>query len=532
MLLAAWLLGCEALTGATAADPHLPALDEDPLGTLAVAATKTPPPAWTTGELPAPEAVGPPEVDAVVGRLCAGADPALNERFEARLEAEAAAGWPGPWTREVLDRCTAPGPALCRWVTDRVAEVPPDQPVPPGLFELWHVAGGCADPALWSWMPRDGGSLYGVVDFLAGQDTRWRPVRDPRIPTLVGGLLTDTGLHRDRALQALGAFDHPDAARLLLDHLGTLPDDERDAVGGWLYRQSDPEAVAVFDGVCARRPDLWGCLEGHEPMGRLDDVVAGANVDLSELLDRHPSYRGAVLDALTRCVDRGVRYDDPRGLSCVRALVGAGEASRAAAAMSAVHDDAVTPSWAARVAQWERFPDPEALVAHLVSLGALPAGFTPVDPRDPPVRVIDLLVAGERALPFEGRSNAALLRDALAANPALADDVVVVRAAVAASGRDELLVWQDGVRFRVPVASGIVDGPRVAATANTVAAKRGLDLRFLACDGALVWGPEAALRGLLDQELLAPLTPEPPEASVVDPLLAPLVGSPSFDEPG
>lgn len=517
MLLAALLLGCEALTGgAGSTDPHLPTLEGEPFWTVELVGAAAPPPTWVTGDLPDREGLPTPEHDALFLRVCAGGDPALLERMEARLTAEGEGPWPGPWTGALLDRCTAPGPPLCRWIADRVTALDPDAPIPRGTFELWHLAGSCLDPGFWSWMPRAGGPLFGTVDYLASQDSQWRPVRDPAVPDLVAGLLTERGLHRDRALVALGAVDDPAAAAALLAHRASLPLDEQDEVAPWLYRQSDDAARRVFADLCERRPEAWQCLEGHEPMNRLDDVIAGSNVDLSELLDRFPGYRNAVLDGLERCLDRGVRYDDARGGRCLRVLLGAGEEARAVAALAAVPADERASAWTPRVALWSRFGTGAAITEHLRSQGLVPPAFAPLDPREPPAYLADWLVEGERGLLTAGRAPGDWLAQVLALVPELADDVVVVRSAIADGGRDELLVWQDGVRYRVPARAGTVDERRVTGLLNALAEKRSVDVRFVAIDpgGLVVWGPEAGLRSLLKDGLLVPLARQDPVVDV------------------
>ena len=507
------LIGCGDLFPADTLPSRIPELGGDDVVWTAPATTAPSPlPGWVKGPLPSsPMSVSPSEQFALQSRICRGVDPELNARVEARIATELATQpYPGPWTRYLVERCTKPGPQLCSWISERVASTPADQPVDPALFELWHVAGGCLDPEIWTWMPRKGGALYGVVDFLANRDAQWRPIADPSVPSLVANLLNEQGLHYEHALQVLGSVDHPEAARLLLEHRAQISDViEADRVGVWLYRQSDPEARRAFELACVTQMTAWQCLEGLNPLDDLDATIQAENTDASAVLARFESHRSAVLDSLETCVKSGPTHALNRAGRCMRALAGAGEDARVRDALVSVETQTIDPLWDSRIGAWKRFGDHRAIGEHLKSLDLIPADFDPIDPTEPPVYVVDWFVDSNRGTVISGLDNGNALLELLGQVPELRDAVPVNRTTPgeAWSGSepfDELLVWMDGRRYRVVAQPYGADVRQLAGMANTLAEARDLDVRFVAVapGDLIVWGPEKGLRSLVDDGLL------------------------------
>lgn len=487
-------------------DGAIPAVEGDRvIWTSPTQVARVAPPDWA-----APEAAGAVQTlvglagDAVIGRACGGHGPTL-QALESQLRTAEDGLGPVGW--RVIQGCSAPAPAACAWIQERVDWTQPSH------AQVWgRVATGCVDPAHASWLL--GPNVPGEVQarFLARQDDQYRPIHAPQSLPALEQLLV-RGAPTGHAAQALAAVDHPDHARVLL----TLNQPH------WLYRQSAPEARAGFLAWCDQQTEgtPWQCLEARA----LDhsEALTDTSVDLSAVLARFPDHRALLLDRLEDCLHRAAAYSEPRGDRCIRALAGAEEGwARVRSALDA-EEDQLFASWVAPSVVARRFDSTLALRDDLVARGLVPPGTKALDPTEPPATPLGWMVDGERGLWIEGVP-AEALRRVVARVPELADLVVAQRDPVFRSELDRskdgdadtsepvgparryvsVLVWDGAVRHRAlfPLNGSIAI--QLTGVMNTVAEARGVDVRFVAPEGwnAVIWGPEAALRSAVEDGLI------------------------------
>jgi len=496
----------------------IPALQGDGVIDVAplIQTARAAPPAWVEGPLPQdPWALPVPEGPALTDRVCAGVDRALFERVTTQIEAEAVADpdrW-GPWALSLLNDCSAPGRGFCeqaRQIVERAGDGPADRVV-------WHAAGACADPSTAEWLGQEGVAADAVVDWLAAQDNVWRPARWDDLAPLVAPLLRPGNGHRDKALQALGAYDDEANARLLLEHGEALVEVEaRDEVWFWLYRQSLDRARVAFADACSRSPARWQCIEADAPLDRLDEAVRAPDTDLSELLGRYPAHRSALVSSLLECVREGAEGTGAKGFTCLSALAGGGEDEAVRELLQGFDLLELAPSWAATRTAWIAHGSSEGIRDHLVAQGALPEGVQALNPDEPPANVVRWLISHDRGRGRSETSPGETLRAVLHRVPELADVILMQRDPIWRQQQDhkprhhELLAWMDGQRYRAlyPSRDGY-DGQWVGML-NALAERRKLEVRFVLVSpgDAVVWGAEDVLRGLVDEGLL-PVEPRP-----------------------
>jgi len=495
----------------------IPALQGDEVIDAAplIQTARSAPPAWVDGPLPTdPWSLPVPHGPALTDRVCAGVDLALLERVTAQIDIEAAAEpnrW-GPWALSLLNDCSTPGRGFCeqaRQIAEQSGDGPADQVV-------WHAAGACAHPSTAEWLGHDGVIADAIVDWLSAQDNVWRPARWDDLATLAAPLLRPGNSHRDKALQALGAYDDEANARLLLRHGQSLDVEARDEVWFWLYRQSLEPARVAFADACSRNPSRWQCVEGDAPLDRLDEAVRAPDTDLSELLARYPGHRSALVSSLLECVREGASGTGAKGYSCLSALAGAGEDEAVRELLQGFDSLELSSGWAATRTAWIAHGSSEGIRDHLIALGALPEGAQALNPDQPPPNVARWLISQERGRGRTDTSPGQMLRAVLHRVPELADVILVQRDPIWRQQRDhkprhhELLAWMDGQRYRALYPSmGGHDGQWVGML-NALAERRQLEVRFVHVSpgDAVVWGPEAVLRGLVDEGLL-PVEPRP-----------------------
>lgn len=483
----------------------LPDVTEPPLGSVAITESPAPLPPWARA-IPPYDSLSAGARDDLVVKACFGGDREWVSQLVLALEAESGPLMAGPWTTLLVDRCRTPSAGFCEAVAEQV-EALDGKAAGSGLHGLWHIAGSCASPDVWEVLELPNAPNQAVVDYLAVQDNLWRPVPDPAAVAVAVGMLGSDDVHRAAALQGLGAVDSPEASRALLDDAAAQPDPEQaTSVALWLYRQSAPEARARFERACVERPAAWQCVEGLDPLADLDTVVQTANVDLSALVGRHTSHRSAILAALERCVRTGAAGEHDQGGRCLNALVGAGEHTRADVLLRDLDPDAIGVYWATRRRAWLELGG-LGIGAALAERGLLDPGPEPLDPEEPPVYVVDWFLEQQRGVNVVGRSNAQALTELLGQVPGLRQVAVATREPVGADGAepvDELFAWVDGVRLRTMAVAWTADDRRLAAFANVVAERAGVDTRFAAVapGQVIVWGEGKALKRLIDDGLL------------------------------
>jgi hypothetical protein len=456
--------------------------------------SKVPPPIWVSGQLPSPASLSLNERLALLGRACQG-DPVLLDALLAESRAADARGVDSAWDSEWIDGCQVPGPQLCRWVSERVVNGGDD-----ALSLMWHVSGGCLDPASGAWAASAAAPSAGVVDWLANQDDQYRPVYLPHGAAAATDMLAHSGLHRRRAVQLLGSVDHPQHAQILMSLEEGRP---------WLYRQTDPDARTAFDAWCeAEEEPSWQCLEGFRPLDDLQATVTNTNVDLSGVLAAHPDHARAIVQAMADCVRNAAVNAEPRGDRCLRGLVGAGGEAAVIEALDRPDYD-LFQHWLPIRDQWLQFQTNEALRQYLVERALIPSTTAAWDAAEPPADLLGWMIQADRGM-WTPRTPSGAVRMVAGRVPEMADLVAMQRDPVWFEDDSdrrryiELLVWVDGVRHRALVPTDDSYGRQLAGVLNGVAKARRLELRFVALDGwqALVWGPEQGLRQAHEDGLL------------------------------
>lgn len=495
-LLLVLLAGCDDLSGwfeEPAPRQAIPAPKID--GAVYTAVT-------TSAPVPAPARSAPgdaPDLAAGDGWIVVGAcygDPDARAALRAQMAAHTDWGL-------AMQGCSEPD--YCAWIE---AEAVAD----PDASERIRLGGlGCAD-ALDIYLDPASSDVLRLNWFLARLDDG-RPVDHPDMRRSARRILEgDEGPTLGRyAVRALGATRA--GQRELLAVLGDLDAPWLVAViAEELAVVYTPEGQAVQREVCLRL-QRYGrvCeLEARDPLDDLDASLRDGEVDGRWLLAHFPDHRGAILDALQRCMieARDGELNAFLGAACLRTL-GGEDRARARALVDGVH----AWSWPMQPAvhALTTYADDEALVADLVQRGLLEPG-APVAGPD----AASALAASRKVVRLEAygpHAEELLVRRLLGAAGAPELPVRVLPAA-REEGLRALTAWVAGRRLRVlvPEPQGMPDAEPLIGFANAVLERAGRTERFAYLNvypPAAVIGAPTALTRAKDDGLLAVWVPSP-----------------------
>lgn len=374
----------------------------------------------------------------------------------------------------------------------------------------------CADPADQDLFARED-----VADEAAIRWARFRSARAPtpdvlgRVPRFVEAYGVEDDV--EGLLEVLCETDRPDLADGLWAVLAAAPDREgAQRAARACPNQTDARLAGAWADTCA---EDW-CPEPFDVLSDLDATADHPQATLPPLAARYPALRASVVDAAARCVLNPSRPYRAHCLSTLAEL----DWGRAAE-LSASRPPSAEPELAVQQKAL-RFDSPEALGRHLLDAG-LPDG---------PPRAVDVAAPTRARTWLHGRGRVYAASDegddVWAA--ALAEHAAVMSGALpdarfeqlpALDGLDAegaLRGWIGDRRWHMrlpPDGSGVA---RVVALLNAMAAERRSRTRFVLMGTrpwAVTWGPEPALRSLIDEGLLtaaelddhwpAPIDPSP-----------------------
>lgn len=367
-----------------------------------------------------------------------------NPQIEAKIEVDLAriASADDAWADwvDLLGVCISD--EWCRWAAEVAADPElPGRLVQPGLARCSEVArpvfesSGALVSSIVAW--------YGVRAELGGG------AFEPRLIEVVDYARSEPGYDIMPLTRALGGWDHPEAARRLLE-LHREAGEIDDQVALWMTRQSDRRAKALADAVCAvdlyadevrctaswRRPgtDLDGLLRSDraDPMGLLE--AFGPSPELS--------------DALAACVSlhTTTEVDTSQAGACLRAL-GRSDRARAAEVAVPLGDDWAYAGDPLGPLARELGTDRAVLEADLRGLGFLQGELLPTT--HAAAGSLDLLVRHGDAIVLSYDTPATYLRRALWL--AGMTDVPVDELASSSGGLRAVHAWMDGRRYRVMI---------------------------------------------------------------------------------
>jgi hypothetical protein len=348
------------------------------------------------------------------------------------------------------------------WVRERLAEN--DDLL--GAYEpLWAALLDSDDPEVGAFVVGAAPDLQ-TLHYLEAHQGPYHP----RLLAVVGRLLRDDPYMARYALDALALIDAPEAEQALLELHAHAPRSLRDEVALSLYGRPSEAARRLHREACGRVVDDRCTWSRPDPLASLPEAVA-AGEEGGALLARYPQHRGAIVEALARCVRDGA----PSARRCARSLA---EADRARAVEPlASGGEAVADLHRALISG----PEGVAVALEACGFAEVPAAPT----------AVGALVAAGAALPLRDPGGWPPQNDrlayelaALVGAPDLAfEQVVPSFDAPTVEGRQPtiaLYAYADGWRARALAAPlGAIDVDAVVGLLNAVLDQRGAEVRLV-----------------------------------------------------
>ncbi|WP_152622116.1 hypothetical protein [Archangium violaceum] len=465
----------------------------------------------------------------VTDALCAG-DPDMGERLVASVDRAVASG---ASTSEVV-RAYANlfydcGMGRCAWARGVVLDAKRSATA---REVVWFGLARCQEPEVEALFEEQEAPAFAYVSYLDRR--RWRDFRSstpvpfsPRLERAASEVVRREKeapflINARMAAMLLGETDSPRAAEALLKlHAGAADASLRDDLAAAMYRQSHPEARALFQALCA---------QGREPLCERDERSRP-----EVPADPREQFRQELLSpgefALREEVPRAERIE----LLASRASALSGEdwhavrCLEALATLSREKAVEVAKAWDSRPLQEEmrdtvraltRFPASGALGAYLDGLGlrAVPGRLIA---EESALTAEEMLLWRGRALVFDVETGQfpnehdSLLRELAALAPGALSGVLfeevppTFEEEQAGTGTYRLIAWGGGKRYEIKAQSfgDWYDLEAVLSFLNALARARGSDVRWISLATTdqvahVVAGPSQSLSRLLDSGLV------------------------------